>query len=133
MKIRLLSVGRPRDSLSSSLHDRYAERIRRFGVAYVDEHVDETRPGGRYSDDHVREREAKRLLQRVESRDRIEVTAQLDGPQDEDCATGTTIRLDDAIGDRTIVDTVSGSEWWFDGEVLLERVGGEEPVRRIEE
>lgn len=64
MKIRLLSVGKPRDVALVSLHDRYAERIAHFGVRYESICVPETRPGPRYSDDHVRERDARTLLSR---------------------------------------------------------------------
>lgn len=46
----------------SALHDGYAARIRRFGIAYDASWVPEVRAGGRYSDDHVREREARSLL-----------------------------------------------------------------------
>lgn len=58
----VLSVGKPRHSLLDRVHDDYAERIRRFRVAYDDRFVPETRPGGRMDDRHVREREANALL-----------------------------------------------------------------------
>ncbi len=64
-RLRLLSVGRPGDPDAAALHDRYAERIRRLGVDYVAEWVRETRPGGRYSDAHVREREAAALRRKL--------------------------------------------------------------------
>lgn len=66
MKIRLLCVGRPRDARLTSLHDDYAERIRRFGVSWESRHVAEERAGGRFSDAHVREREGLRLQAAVE-------------------------------------------------------------------
>ena len=58
MKIVVLSVGRPRDDAASALHDRYATRIRKFGVGYEARHVPEVKAGGAYTDDHVKEREA---------------------------------------------------------------------------
>lgn len=66
MKIRLLCVGRPRDARLVALHDEYAERIRRFGVGWEPRHVPEERPGGRFSDAHVREREARNLDAAIE-------------------------------------------------------------------
>ena len=45
----------------SALHDAYAERIRRFGVRYDAAWVPEVRAEGRYSDEHVRERESRAL------------------------------------------------------------------------
>lgn len=65
MKWLLLQVGRPRDPEAGALHDRYAERIRHFGVEYRVESVPEVRAGGRYSDAHVREREARALLDKL--------------------------------------------------------------------
>ena len=62
MKLLLLSVGKPRDSAAAALHDLYAARIRGFGVEYEARWVKETRPDGRYSDDHVREREGQAIL-----------------------------------------------------------------------
>ena len=62
MKIRLLTVGKPKDPALGDLHDRYAERIRRLGAAYTTSFVPDVPAGGRYSDDHVRERESEALL-----------------------------------------------------------------------
>ncbi len=62
MRVRLLSVGKPRDREIDSLHRRYAERIRKFGVDYEATWVEEVRPGGRFADDHVRARESEALL-----------------------------------------------------------------------
>lgn len=67
MKIRLLTVGKPRDREAVLLHDRYGERIRSLGVEYTVEWVAETRSGSRYSDDHAMEREALALLERLGS------------------------------------------------------------------
>jgi 23S rRNA (pseudouridine1915-N3)-methyltransferase len=68
VRLRLLSVGKPRDPEACKLHDRYGERISRFGVDYESIWVAETSPGGRYSDEHVREREARRLIDRLAGR-----------------------------------------------------------------
>jgi len=65
VKLRLLSVGKPRDPEACKLHDRYGERISRFGVVYESIWVPETPSSGRYSDEHVREREARRLIDRL--------------------------------------------------------------------
>jgi 23S rRNA (pseudouridine1915-N3)-methyltransferase len=43
------------------MFDDYAERVRRFGLAFESRFVPEVRPGGRFSDAHVREREARNL------------------------------------------------------------------------
>lgn len=75
MKVRLLSVGRPRDREAGALHDRYARRIEQLGVRYEAEWVAEVKAGGRYSDEHVREREAVSLLERLR---RGEVVVSLD-------------------------------------------------------
>lgn len=61
MNVHLLSVGRPRNRQTAALHDRYADRIRRLGVDYGSRWVAEVKAGARYSDAHVREREATNL------------------------------------------------------------------------
>ena len=43
------------------MFDDYAERIRRFGVAFDVRWVAEVRPDGRFSDAHVLERESRAL------------------------------------------------------------------------
>ena len=68
MRIRLLAVGKPRDAAAITLHDRYAERIRKLGVEYRTEFVPEIRAGGRYSDAHVREREGRLLTDKLTDR-----------------------------------------------------------------
>jgi 23S rRNA (pseudouridine1915-N3)-methyltransferase len=65
MRIRLVCVGRPRDRELGLLHDRYAARIERMGVRYDADWVAEVRPGGRFSDDHVRQREARNVLEKL--------------------------------------------------------------------
>ncbi len=61
MKIRLLTVGKPRDPAIDTLHERYADRIRRLGADYRADWVPDTPIGKQYSDAHVREREAAAL------------------------------------------------------------------------
>jgi 23S rRNA (pseudouridine1915-N3)-methyltransferase len=63
VKVRLLVVGKSRDSGIAALHDDYAERIRRMGVGYATAFVPEVRAQGRYANDHVREREGRGLLE----------------------------------------------------------------------
>jgi 23S rRNA (pseudouridine1915-N3)-methyltransferase len=63
VKVRLLCVGKSKERGIAALHDDYAERIRRLGVSYATASVPEVRAGGRYSDDHVREREGRALLE----------------------------------------------------------------------
>lgn len=71
MRILVLCVGKPRDSAAIEWHDRYAERIRRLGVTYRTRHVAEVRSDGRYSEDHVRQREAASLLEGLSPRERM--------------------------------------------------------------
>lgn len=54
-------MGRPARERFGPIFDDYAERVRRFGVAFDARWVAEVRPGGRFSDAHVREREARSL------------------------------------------------------------------------
>ena len=68
MKVHVLSVGKPRDPELTRLHDRYAERLARLGADYRCRFVPEVRPGGRFSDDHVREREARSLREGLDGR-----------------------------------------------------------------
>lgn len=63
MRLRLISVGRPREARLRALHDDYASRLEKLGVAYESRWVEEVRSAGRYADDHVRERETKALLE----------------------------------------------------------------------
>lgn len=62
MRVRLLSVGKPKDREIDSLHERFAERIRKFGVDYEARFVPEVRDNGRFGAAHVRELESKALL-----------------------------------------------------------------------
>jgi 23S rRNA (pseudouridine1915-N3)-methyltransferase len=75
VRIRLLSVGKPRDREPGILHDRYASRIEHLGVEYGADWVPEVTPGGRYSDAHVRQREAGSLRKRLAASERSTVIA----------------------------------------------------------
>jgi len=66
MKFRLLSVGKPRAKDAIVLHDDYAGRLLKLGVIYETSHVPEVRAGGRFSDEHVKEREARSLLAQID-------------------------------------------------------------------
>jgi len=68
VRIRVLAVGKPRDAEAIALHDRYAERIRKLGVAYETDSVPEVKAGGRYSDEHVRQREGRLLADKLGDR-----------------------------------------------------------------
>lgn len=57
----MVAVGRPDRARFGPIFDDYAERVRRFGVAFDAAWVPEVRAGGRFSDAHVREREALAL------------------------------------------------------------------------
>jgi 23S rRNA (pseudouridine1915-N3)-methyltransferase len=71
MRIRFLVVGKPRDPEAETLLDRYVARSRQFGVTLTIRRVPEQRPGGRYSDEHVREREARSLLAEMDAKDHV--------------------------------------------------------------
>ncbi len=64
MKTRLFCVGKPRDPAACRLHDDYARRLGRLGLRHESDHVADVRAGGRYTDEHAREREAASLLER---------------------------------------------------------------------
>jgi 23S rRNA (pseudouridine1915-N3)-methyltransferase len=68
LKLRILSVGKPREREISSLHDDYARRIESLGIAYDSAWVPEVKQGGRYSDEHVMEREARSLIDKLSSK-----------------------------------------------------------------
>jgi 23S rRNA (pseudouridine1915-N3)-methyltransferase len=68
LKILVLSVGRPDRGRFGSLFDEYAERVRRFGATFDARWVPEVRIAGLYSDDHVREREARALREALPDR-----------------------------------------------------------------
>jgi 23S rRNA (pseudouridine1915-N3)-methyltransferase len=61
LQFQVLAVGRPERGRFGPLFTDYAERIRRFGVGFEVRWVAEVASGGRFSDAHVREREARLL------------------------------------------------------------------------
>jgi 23S rRNA (pseudouridine1915-N3)-methyltransferase len=61
LKILVLSVGRPDRARFGPMFDEYVDRIRKFGVTFDARWVPELRIAGRYTDEHVREREAEAL------------------------------------------------------------------------
>jgi 23S rRNA (pseudouridine1915-N3)-methyltransferase len=65
LKLRILSVGKPREREITALHDMYARRIETLGIGYETAWVAEVKQGGRYSDEHVREREARSLTEQL--------------------------------------------------------------------
>lgn len=67
----MLAVGRPDRERFGPLFDDYAERVRRFGVAFDARWVPEVRPGSRFSDTHVLEREARALKDALPERGHV--------------------------------------------------------------
>src|SRR5258706_12579752 len=61
LRVLVLAVGRPDRARFGPMFDDYAERVRRFGVPFDARWVAQVRAGGRFSDAHVREREARTL------------------------------------------------------------------------
>jgi 23S rRNA (pseudouridine1915-N3)-methyltransferase len=76
MRIRLLCVGKPRDRVLARVHDRYAERLGRLGPRYESLWVPDEEVTGLGGTERAREREAGRLLARLEARGTVVV---LDG------------------------------------------------------
>jgi 23S rRNA (pseudouridine1915-N3)-methyltransferase len=66
LRIEILSVGKPKNRHLVALHDDYAARMERLGVRYRSRFVPEVRPTGRFTDEHIREREARGLLEALE-------------------------------------------------------------------
>ena len=66
MRARLICVGKPKNSHATALYDDFENRISRLGLEFSRGWVAEERSGGRYSDDHVIERESRRLLAAVD-------------------------------------------------------------------
>lgn len=75
----MLAVGRPERGRFGPLFDDYAERVRKFGVAFEARFVPDVKPGGRFSDTHVREREARALRAALPARSRV-IALSPDGP-----------------------------------------------------
>ena len=66
MRARLICVGKPKNLHADALYTDFADRISKLGLEFSHGWVAEERSGGRYSDDHVMERESRRLLAAVE-------------------------------------------------------------------
>jgi 23S rRNA (pseudouridine1915-N3)-methyltransferase len=71
LKVLVLAVGRPERSHFGPMFDDYAERVRRFGVTFEARWVPQVRAGGRFSDAHVREREARALREALPGRCKV--------------------------------------------------------------
>jgi 23S rRNA (pseudouridine1915-N3)-methyltransferase len=71
VKVLVLSVGRPERARFGPLFDEYVARLRRFGVDADARWVPEVRPGGRFNDAHVKEREARSLREAMPERGRL--------------------------------------------------------------
>lgn len=104
MRILLLAVGKPRNALLGALHDEYAGRIRRLGVAYESRHVPEVRAGSKFSDAHVQERESEAIASCLERDDALVV---LD-PAGEALTSEGLARRIDRLGGRRIVFAIGG-------------------------
>jgi 23S rRNA (pseudouridine1915-N3)-methyltransferase len=70
VKLLILSVGKPDRGRTRPLFEDYVARLRRFGVGVEAGFVPEVRAGGRFSDAHVREREARALREALPARAR---------------------------------------------------------------
>jgi 23S rRNA (pseudouridine1915-N3)-methyltransferase len=61
VKLLVVAIGRPERGPCRDLFDDYAKRIGKFGISFEARFVPDVKPGGRFSDAHVREREARAL------------------------------------------------------------------------
>ena len=66
MRAQLICVGKPKNPHASALYDDFESRIGKLGLEFSGNWVAEERSGGRYSDDHVIERESRRLLEALD-------------------------------------------------------------------
>ena len=64
----MIAVGRPDRGACGRLFDDYAGRIRKLGVPFDARFVPDVKPGGRFSDAHVMEREARALREALPER-----------------------------------------------------------------
>lgn len=71
VRARLICVGKPKNLHANALYDDFADRISKLGLEFSHGWVAEERSGGHYSDDHVMERESRRLLAAVEKGARL--------------------------------------------------------------
>jgi 23S rRNA (pseudouridine1915-N3)-methyltransferase len=71
VKILVVAVGRPDRGSFGALFDDYAGRVRKFGIAFDARFVREVAPGGRFSDTHVKEREAQALREALPAKGHV--------------------------------------------------------------
>jgi len=71
VRARLICVGKPKNPHTTALYDDFEDRISRLGLEFSHGWVAEERSGGRYSDDHVTEREGRRLVAAVDKGIRV--------------------------------------------------------------
>lgn len=71
MRARLICVGKPKQPHTGALYDDYAARTRKLGLDLAAGWVAEERSGGRYSDEHVTERESARLLAELDRSEKL--------------------------------------------------------------
>jgi len=67
VRARLICVGKPKNRHMTALYDDFESRISKLGLEFSDGWVAEERSGGRYSDNHVVERESRSLLSAVKN------------------------------------------------------------------
>ena len=82
MRARLICVGKPKNEHARALYDAFADRISKLGLDFSDAWIAEERAGGRYSDDHVMERESRRLLAEIAKGERLIVLDRRGTPLD---------------------------------------------------
>jgi 23S rRNA (pseudouridine1915-N3)-methyltransferase len=75
LKIRLLTVGKPKEREMAALHDGYARRIGQLGIKYESASVLEVKAGDRYSDRHVMERESRLLTEYLAGKEKSSIIA----------------------------------------------------------
>lgn len=71
MKVVVLAVGRADRGYLGEQFDDYAERVRKLGVPFEARFVPDVKPGGRFSDAHVKEREAQALRDKLPERGHV--------------------------------------------------------------
>jgi len=65
VKIRLLTVGKPRDQACARLHDEYVGRLSPLGIHYRHEWIPDFKAGGAGGAAHARRKEAEALIKRL--------------------------------------------------------------------
>ena len=66
MRARPICVGKPKNPHTNALYANFEDRIGKLGLEFGGGWVAEERSGGRYSDDHVMQRESRHLLAAVD-------------------------------------------------------------------